>query len=366
MKSNPNKKLTIILPIKERRSFTLRFFRYISQIKFPFDLLIADGSKKKISSEYLEILKKSKIKFHYYKFPFDVNYPTYQKKIFNSLKFIKTKYVALFSDDDFPIIYSFKKLILFLEKSKSHVACGGNAFNFDLLKTSTNGKEVYGHPINFGEMMNANSNENNDKKKRLQKYLDKMENSWHYIFRTKILLKNYKTTNKKRASFKNVDFYDFAQDGVNFLSGKIKKINTLTFLHQYHSQSEINSRLKYEKLINNKNFIVDVSNLHKKIKSIIGNNHKQDLRKFFFQSEIFFPKKNSNIANPVKKNNLSSKNYFFSKLSQNKIIISFYILYLNKIMYLNNRHIKKIMNLQKNIKIKNELNIIFNFLKKNI
>ena len=109
-----------------------------------------------------------------------------------------------------------------------------------------------------------------------------------------------------------------------------------------------------------------MSNLHKKIKSIIGNNHKQDLRKFFFQSEIFFPKKNSNIANPVKKNNLSSKNYFFSKLSQNKIIISFYILYLNKIMYLNNRHIKKIMNLQKNIKIKNELNIIFNFLKKNI
>ena len=145
---------------------------------------------------------------------------------------IKTKYVVLFSDDDFPIINSFNKLISFLDKSKSYVACGGFAFNFDLLNQTNSKNEIYGHPINFGKMMNAKSNEKNDKVERLNQYLEVMENSWHYIFRTKILLKNYEIVHKKNALFTNVDFYDFFQDANNFFSGRIKKINALTFLGQ--------------------------------------------------------------------------------------------------------------------------------------
>ena len=57
MYSDLNKKITFLLLIKERREFTVRFFNYLTIIKFPFKIFIADGSKKKIKLQYLNILK---------------------------------------------------------------------------------------------------------------------------------------------------------------------------------------------------------------------------------------------------------------------------------------------------------------------
>ena len=366
MKINSNKKLTFILPIKGRRDFTIRFFKYLSTINFPYKLFIADGSKKSISSKSLDILKISKIDFTYHKFSYDHDYVTYQKKILNSLKMIKTKYVVLFSDDDFPIIHSFNKLISFLDKSKSHIACGGFAFNFDLLKQINSKNEIYGHPINFGKMMNAKSNEKNDKVERLNQYLEVMENSWHYIFRTEILLKNYEIVHKKNALFVNVDFYDFFQDGNNFFSGRIKKINTLTFLHQYHLRSAVNARIEFEKMIKHKNFISDVKKFYTNFKSIVGSKKVVSLKESFFKSNIFFPKTKEISLNITKKRKFfNCKDFIIKILFQYKIIILFYSLYLNKIMYLNNGHINKFMSSLNSVIIKSELNNIFNFLKKN-
>ena len=365
MKLNSNKKVTFLLPIKERRNFTLRFFKYLAKVNFPYKLLIADGSRKKIPSKYLGILRVAKIDFSYHKFPYDYDYTLYQKKIFNSLKLIQTEYVVLFSDDDFPIIYSINKLILFLQKSKTYVACGGYAFNFDLLKKPFNKMEVYGHPINFGKMMVAKSNDKENNIKRLKCYLNEMENSWHYVFRTKVLLKNYKIIQKKKISFSNVDFYDFIQDAINFMSGKIKKIDTLTILHQYHSESAINSRLKYEQLITSKYFILDVTRFYKKILSFIFNKNKKMIKKIFFKSKVLFPKNVTLLNNLSKKENIFNlRDFVVNKLSKFTIITLFYSLYLNKIMYLDNKHIDKVVHSVKNISIKNELNNIFNFLKK--
>lgn len=166
MNNKINKKLTFLLLIKERREFTLRFFSYLNKVKFPFKIFIADGSKKNISNEHLDFLKLSKIDFTYKKFPFDRNYNIFQKKIIEALKLIKSEYVMLFSDDDFPIIYSINKLLMFLEKKKTYVACGGFALNFDILNRAFFKNELYGHPINFSKMMTANSNEKNIKKRK--------------------------------------------------------------------------------------------------------------------------------------------------------------------------------------------------------
>ena len=204
MNNKINKKLTFLLLIKERREFTLRFFSYLKKVKFPFKIFIADGSKKNISNKHLDFLKLSKINFTYKKFPFDKNYNIFQKKIVDSLKLIKSEYVMLFSDDDFPIIYSINKLLLFLEKQKSYIACGGFAFNFDILNKAIIKNKLYGHPINFRKMMTANSNNKNSKKDRIIEYLNVMENSWHYVFRTKILIKNYQITQRRKLIFSKI------------------------------------------------------------------------------------------------------------------------------------------------------------------
>ena len=191
MKQNLNKDLTFLLLTRDRRKFTLRFFKYLSIIKFKYKLFIADGSKIKISNELLSYLKNAKIDYVYKKYPYDKNYKILQKKIYLSLKNIKSKYVVLFSDDDFPIISSIKPMLYFLEKNKDYVACGGYALNFDLFKRYYRFNEYHGHPINFGKMMTSKSNNKKKVFQRLDQYMRIMENSWHYIFRTKVLLKNY-------------------------------------------------------------------------------------------------------------------------------------------------------------------------------
>jgi len=196
--------------------------------------------------------------------------------------------------------------------------------------------------------------------------LEVMENSWHYIFRTKILLDSYKIIHRKKTSFINVDFYDFLQDGNNFFSGRVKKINILTFLHQFHLRSAVNARLKFERMIQSKSFVSDIKKLYANFKSIVGHKRMVFLKKSFFESKIFFPKNKKlslNITN--KRKHFNFKGFITRKLFKHKIINLFYSLYLNKMMYLNNKHINKIMRLLDSKKTKNELNNIFNFLKKN-
>ena len=58
----------------------------------------------------------------------------------------------LFSDDDFPIIYSIERLITFLENNNNYTIAGGYLINFDLFKknnTNLKKEETYGVPIHF-------------------------------------------------------------------------------------------------------------------------------------------------------------------------------------------------------------------------
>lgn len=356
MKENLNEKLTFLLLIKERRNFTLRFINFITSRNFEFKLFIADGSKKKIPKYFLDKLDDANIEYQYKKFPLDKDYKRFQLKIWKSLQYIKTKYVLLFSDDDFPIIKTINSKLNFLEKNKKFVACGGYTINFDLFNNMTNFNEYYDHPINFVKMMVARSNDNINELSRIYKYLNIMESSWHYVFRKEILLKNYHYVQKSNVNFHNVDFYDYFQDSVNFISGKIKKINKLAFLHQYHTQNIINDRLNYEMLLRNKKYKKDTLKLFTLINKRLSNKNKISEKKFF-KSKLF---------SSQSKNNFQKSQNFFKNLRSIKLISLTYNFLLNFKMKFSNKHIIRLLSGIQDTKTRNELNFIFNFLTKKI
>jgi glycosyltransferase domain-containing protein len=351
-----NKKITFLLLIKERREFTLRFFNYLAITNFPFKIFIADGSKHKIKQKYLNILKKHKINFEYKKFTYDSTYAIYNKKILNSLKLIKTEYVQLFSDDDFPVIINHYKLIQFLEKNRFYNSCGGYAVNFQILKNLLKKNETYGHPCNFSKILFNDSNDNKDKTKRLEYYLNHFQSSWHNLWRTKILLKNYRTVNQQKIIFSNINFYDYLQDATNYISGKTKKFHILQFLHQHHNKNEINKRLTKEENIKYKSYNSDLNKFITIINKILFK--KKNIKKIIIKSKLFsFNKKFKNKINSHR-----FKNFYIYKISNQKFLL-LYNLFLNIIFYVRNKHLQKLMILIKNVKIKKELKIIFNFLK---
>ena len=84
------KDLTIILLLKERRNFTLRFIEYYLKNNLGYNLFISDGSKKKLDKKTLTKIGENPL-ITYKKFKEDLNYIVFYKKIISTLKIIKTK-----------------------------------------------------------------------------------------------------------------------------------------------------------------------------------------------------------------------------------------------------------------------------------
>jgi glycosyltransferase domain-containing protein len=365
MKLYSSNKLTIILPIKERRAFTKRFFLYLCKINFPYNLIIADGSKKRIDQSILNILKTSNIHYEYYKFPEDKNYNLFLNKIFKSLTYVKTKYIMLFSDDDFPILYSLKRLIKFLDKNDSYQAAGGYLINFDLFQKKISSKnireeEIYGNPINLSKIYNYRSCNKKNRSERLKFFLTEgRESTWHNIYRKEVVINSYKAA--KNVKFYNNLFNDCLVDCLNYMAGKIKKFNIPTLLHQYHGLSEINNRPEPQLILKQKNFIKDrdvfLLFLKKKLRLDIN-----DINSYL---TIFFLKRKNKLKNSKDISNIKFiKNLFPYFLK--KIFLDFYKITLNLYLYFNNFNFnfffKKFLS-GKQTHIKEELLLFINFIK---
>ena len=105
------KKLTIIVPLKERPDFTKRFISFYLKNNFKYSLILADGGKNSIYEEDLDKIKRSKLEFRYCKFVYDKNHKIFIKKILSALSLVNTKYVMLIDNDDLPISQSIDKCI---------------------------------------------------------------------------------------------------------------------------------------------------------------------------------------------------------------------------------------------------------------
>ena len=128
-------KLTILLPLKGRPLFTLRYFLYMEEVQCPFKIFIADGS---LNEENKNIIDENKhrfphVNFEYHRFPPDNTILDFTKKMAGALNLIRTPYVVENSNDDFYVIDTIIKSIEFLEQDvkKEYVACGGAKYTFE-------------------------------------------------------------------------------------------------------------------------------------------------------------------------------------------------------------------------------------------
>ena len=188
--------LTIIVPLKGKEKFTNRFVDSYINSNLKYKLLFADGDKKIISNKILTKLKKNNVNFKYHKFNYDLNYKQYIKKVYLSLQLVKTKYVMLFDNDDFPIKYSIDKCLLKLESRKDLIGCGGYLINFDVFNKTSNSKKIFlgGNVINLSKINYGANYINSNNIDRVSLFLTKKKhtNTVNDIFRTRFLKKNYK------------------------------------------------------------------------------------------------------------------------------------------------------------------------------
>jgi len=93
--------LTIILTLKGRHKFTLRWLRWANSQKCPFKILIADGSGDETVQSYLTEENTKYLTVEYFRYKYDQTLRDFFSKVNDVFSKVQTKYTIHADNDDF-------------------------------------------------------------------------------------------------------------------------------------------------------------------------------------------------------------------------------------------------------------------------
>lgn len=97
-----NNDITILLPLKDRTSYTKRLMSFLDEQECPFCILIADGGKDEEIQRHLENKDNySNLNYSYIRYEYDASLEKFYKKMKDAVSRIETKYVSLQDNDDY-------------------------------------------------------------------------------------------------------------------------------------------------------------------------------------------------------------------------------------------------------------------------
>jgi glycosyltransferase domain-containing protein len=127
-------RLTIVLPLKGRHLFTLRFLWHANAARLPYRFLIADGQ---VHPQLAAILENSRETFpnldiEYVRYPDDFDFSHYHRKLSDGLSRVRTPYAMMADNDDFLAFAGLECSLNFLDSAPDYVCCGGGLAGFSV------------------------------------------------------------------------------------------------------------------------------------------------------------------------------------------------------------------------------------------
>ena len=123
--------LTILLTLKGRHLFTLRWLWHANRIKLPFRIFIADGEVHPTIARLIEdhsVFPNLLIEYHRYD---DRTYSDFYQKLNDAFSKITTPYVMMSDNDDFLFPSGVIRSLECLERSSDYVCAGGGVAHFE-------------------------------------------------------------------------------------------------------------------------------------------------------------------------------------------------------------------------------------------
>lgn len=228
--SNVEKKITILLVIKDRLEFSIRWLEYANQIKIPFDIFIADGSSCNNFSKELDKSVFNDIKFRYRYFGFDDSPKTYYRKILSALKMISTDYIMLADDDDFLIPSSIISSANFLDSNPDYVSSG--AYQAGIFPKNNQMYHLKDYSLKTSPYLN-HSFESKDGLDRLVDCFKDYRSIFYDLYRRDTILKAYKDLCNSRVD--DLFLHEFILAASCLVQGKLKKCNGISLVRQHEN-----------------------------------------------------------------------------------------------------------------------------------
>jgi glycosyltransferase domain-containing protein len=137
-------RLTIVLPLKGRPLFTLRFLWHANRARLPYRFLIADGEGHPGLAKLLENSRKifPGLDLEYIRYPDDVDFKHYYAKMADVFQRVRTLYVKVADNDDFLGSAGLESCVDFLDTHSDYVCCSGGIGGFSLRALPGDSREL--------------------------------------------------------------------------------------------------------------------------------------------------------------------------------------------------------------------------------
>ncbi|MDR3574513.1 MAG: TIGR00180 family glycosyltransferase [Anaerolineaceae bacterium] len=241
LKLDEKHKLTILLTLKDRVPFTIRWLRYTNTWPFPFKILIADGGK---DSELPVLLSNRanfpNLNYEYRRYPYDQTYSHYYAKMVDALAHVETPFVAIADNDDFFLPEGLANSVEFLQNHAEYSSCGGHIAGVRVVLNDRYGhlSQVYGDEkdIYFSpEIYPAGSALDVTAAKRVDYYFTKYRCTWYNVGRTPDALSKFCLLQK--LDIKDIILASDLPELLGVASGKVQREKFLYLVRQLSSPS---------------------------------------------------------------------------------------------------------------------------------
>ncbi len=127
-------RMTIVLPLKGRYLFTLRFLWHANKVGLPYRFLIADGQVHPALAAILENAKAvfPALDIDYVRYPDDADFSQFYLKMSDAVARVRTPYAMLADNDDFLVRSGIERSLDFLDAHPDYVCCGGGLAGFSV------------------------------------------------------------------------------------------------------------------------------------------------------------------------------------------------------------------------------------------
>ena len=125
-------RLTIVVPLRGRHLFTLRFLWHANAVRLPYRILLADGQVNEAVARHIENSRAvfSHLDIDYVRYPDDTGYSRYFAKMADAMARVRTPYAMLADNDDFLGMAGIERALDFLEANPDYVAARGRPLAF--------------------------------------------------------------------------------------------------------------------------------------------------------------------------------------------------------------------------------------------
>lgn len=191
-------RLTIVLPLKGRHLFTLRFLWHANRARLPYRFLIADGEVHPELAKLLEDSRKTfpALDLEYIRYPDDVDFEHYYAKMADVFQRVRTPYVKIADNDDFLAPAGLECCMDFLDARSDYVCCSGGIAGFSVRAAQRDSTKLVTGPINklayrYGPHFRSVDLSSPSATDRV---LAGLRNTWNFyaVFRTSVLAAMWK------------------------------------------------------------------------------------------------------------------------------------------------------------------------------